>query len=367
MGALWVGLGLLLLLIALVDVVETIVLPRTVQRGFRLTPLLIRTGWSTLRPLIKALPSSSVRQTILVAYAPLTVVALILIWATMLIFGFSLIQFGYGTPWVTPDATGFAGYLYVSAVDFFTLGLGDVVTKDGLGRFLCVFEAGFGFGFLGLVVGYVPVFYNAFSRREVTMVLLDSKAGSDPTATEFLHRHAEAQAWGALTTTLKEYERWSAELLESYLSYPILALYRSQHDDQSWLITLTAILDVCALIEVGFEEPGDWYGPLRFQARATFAMARHVIVDLAYVLNVPPDRDEGRLNTEIYRAMDGYLRQTGLSLRPDFEKTKRIRDTYEPYVCSMARYLLVELPPWLSKSHDPDHWQTSAWDGVRHF
>ena len=52
-----------------------------------------------------------------------------------------------------------------------------------------------------------------------------------------------------LTTLLKDWETFSAQLLESYLSYPVLAFYRSQHDDQSWLCALCAVMDACALIE----------------------------------------------------------------------------------------------------------------------
>ena len=41
--------------------------------------------------------------------------------------------------------------------------------------------------------------------------------------------------------------------MESQLSYPMLAFYRSQHDNQSWLAALTSIMDSCALVMVGFK------------------------------------------------------------------------------------------------------------------
>src|SRR4029078_13553727 len=134
--------------------------------------------------------------------------------------------------------------------------------------------------------------------------LLDSKAGSNPSAGELLKRHAEAGAMEDLIVLLKEWERWSAEELEAYLSYPMLAYYRSQHDDQSWLLSLSCILDACTLISLGLEKREDmpWARRLEFQAKATFAMARHVIVDLAYIIDVPPD--ERHYN----RCSDGELR-----------------------------------------------------------
>jgi hypothetical protein len=76
---------------------------------------------------------------------------------------------------------------------------------------------------------------------------------------------------------LYDWERWSAELLETHLSYPVLAYFRSQHTNQSWLAALTAILDTCALIMAGMND-----GPTR-QAQLTFAMARHAVGDLAQI------------------------------------------------------------------------------------
>src|SRR5262249_60109993 len=96
---------------------------------------------------------------------------------------------------------------------------------------------------------YLPVLHRSFARREATISLLDARAGSPPTAFELLRRHAGAGIHGldALTDLLHDWERWSAELMESHLSYPVLAYFRSQHDNQSCIGSLTVILDVCAL------------------------------------------------------------------------------------------------------------------------
>jgi hypothetical protein len=49
----------------------------------------------------------------------------------------------------------------------------------------------------------------------------------------------------------------------------MLALFRSQHTNQSWLTTLTAIVDASALVIIGGE------GALRRQAELTFAMGSY--------------------------------------------------------------------------------------------
>lgn len=84
-----------------------------------------------------------------------------------------------------------------------------------------------------------------------------------------LRRWSESADPRVLDPLLRDWERTSAEILESHLSYPILCFFRSQHDNQSWLASLTAILDTCALVIVGV----DRIDP--FQARLTFAIARH--------------------------------------------------------------------------------------------
>src|SRR5207248_7814739 len=116
----------------------------------------------------------------------------------------------------------FATYLYFSGTTFFTLGYGDVVPTGTWGRLLSVVEAGIGFGFLAVVISYLPVLYQAFSRREIAISLLDARAGSPPSAGEFLRRLAAAGGAAGAGPLLAEWERWAAELRESHLSFPML-------------------------------------------------------------------------------------------------------------------------------------------------
>jgi hypothetical protein len=226
---------------------------------------------------------------------------------------------------------------------------------------MTVLEAGLGFGFLALVIGYLPVLYQSFSRREVTISLLDARAGSPPTAFEMLRRNAgENMEFEALTEVLRDWEKLSADLMETHLSYPVLAYFRSQHDNQSWIASLTAVLDVCALSMVGLN------GMCQYQARMTFAIARHALVDLSQVFSAQPDVDasHGRLSDEDLAYMRENLRNAGVRLHDgdaaDAE-LKRIRALYEPYAIALARHLRLELPPWVKHEAGKDNWQTTAW------
>lgn len=364
-------LGFGLILLTLWDAFETIILPRTVQRKFGFGNLFYGFAWSIYYPLLSRMEKSRMRQSILVAFAPISVILLIGLWAFLLLIGFAGVLWGFGVGLRGAPAPAFGEYLYYSGVTFFTLGFGDMTPESGLGRFFAVAEAATGFAFLALVISYVPVMYGAFAQRETQIVLLDTRAGSNPTAAELLRRHAEAQVMPEMTPLLKEWERWSGELLTSYLSFPTLAYYRSQHDDQSWLQALTAIMDVCALIDSSLDDKEPWQKALRFQARATFAMARHVIVDLAYIVNVPPlKRLPIRMSPRVLQTIRDDMKALGCPLLDGpvvDERLRELRALYEPYVAAMAKELLVTLPEWIAQERVADHWQTSAWDGARHF
>jgi hypothetical protein len=338
--------------------------PKTVERRWNLSGGFYMLAWSVWSRFVKA-TSGGTRQAALGSFGPLSLLVLIALWAALMVLGYGLIHFGAHS--LSHDSFGEA--IYFSGVTFFTLGYGDVVPPAALGRVLAVLEAGMGFGFLAVLISYVPVLYNAFSRREISITLLDSKAGSSPTAGELLRRHGEGQSMEALIQLLKEWERWSAEQLEAYLSYPILAFYRSQHDDQSWLCSLTAILDTCSLIRVGFAQDHPWYPALRFQSEATFAMGRHVIVDLAYLLDTPPtDFPPSRLSPNDWRRMKEGLAIAGIPLRESVDDVLHDRlALYEPYVVSLARDLFFTLPAWYPQPDSKDNWQTTAWDDKTHF
>jgi hypothetical protein len=353
-------LGLFLILITLWETFETIVLPRRVTRHFRVTRTFYRMTWGPWRALAALRGSKKKQDVMLSYYGPLSLLLLFAFWALSLLFGFALIHHGEASEFHGAlYHNGFANALYLSGTTLFTLGLGDIAPASPLARFLTVLEAGLGFGFLALVIGYLPVLYQSFSRREVTISLLDARAGSPPTAFEMLRRNSgENMAFEALTEVLKDWEKLAADLMETHLSYPVLAYFRSQHDNQSWIASLTAVLDVCALAMVGLD------GMCQYQSRMTFAIARHALVDLCQVFSAKPDGSVDRLSDEDLAYMRENLRTGGVRLHEgeaaDAE-LKRIRALYEPYAIALARHLRLELPPWVKHEVGKDNWQTTAW------
>jgi hypothetical protein len=353
--------GLAIFLIVIWDAFEAIILPRRVTRKFRLTRLFFKTTWGAWRGVICLISARKTREALLGFYGPLSLLLLVAVWAVGLVFGFGLMQYGAGSAVnIVGGTPSFATDIYLSGTTFFTLGLGDVVPRTTLARVLVVSEAGFGFGFLAAVIGYLPFIYGSFSKREVDISLLDSRAGTPPTAGELLRRHSYKNGQDALHTLLQDWERWSAELMESHLSYPVLAYFRSQHDNQSWIASLTAILDTCALVLVGVE------GACERQAELTFAIARHAVVDLSQVFGTPPRAlPQDRLPTADLRRIRDILAQHGLKLLDGEAADRRLtelRGMYEPYIFALASYLMQPLPPWIPQAKGKkDNWQTTAW------
>lgn len=356
----------------LLDAFQTIILPRRPVGQFRITRIFFLVTWGPWTWLTEHWPVKRSREQMYSFYGPLSLLLLFVVWAGLLASAYALIYFGMHMPFADPThpVTAFErlrSCFYVSGTTLFTLGLGDVQPATHAARMFLVVEAGTGLGFVALVIGYLPVLYTAFSTREISVALLDARAGSPPTAGELLFRHNFHGGHEAMTALLAEWERWCAAMLETHISYPILCYYRSQHDNQSWLAALTAVLDTCALLITTVE------GPSTRQAQLTFAIGRHTLVDLGHVFQqesnerrLRSERPE-RLDDEEFARLCDLLSEAGFSLCGDMgarERLTAIRVLYEPHACAMANYLRLRLPAWAPPPRDPgkkpDQWSTVA-------
>ncbi len=358
--------GIVIIWVVLLDAFETVVLPRRVTRQFKLTAWFLRRTWIPWRKIAGHMRTPSRQQNFLGYFGPLSLFMLLGFWAAGLILGFALLQYGIGGhEQLGNEPLTFGRIIYHSGETFFTLGYGDIVPTSRAARGLSVVEAGMGFAFLGVVIGYLPVVYASFSRREIQISMLDARAGSPPTAIELLARLAGSSENPAidqivLDAVLRDWERWAGELLESHISYPVLSFFRSQHSNQSWLGALMTMLDVTSLVMVGIE------GIHPAQAKLTFAMARHAAVDLAQVVNARYDpAAPERLTDAGFDTLRETLAAAGLKLRSTDEarqKLTKLRGMYEPYLHSMGKNLMLSLPPWQQREKTRDNWQAGPWD-----
>ncbi len=365
--AAWIGAGgVILLAVILWDAFETIILPRRVNRRVRLARVFYKYSWLPWRAVARRMKPGKWREGFLGVYGPLSVLTLFVVWAAGLIFAFGMMQ--WSVSYLEGGVQSYWSELYFSGTTFFTLGLGDIAPHTPLARVITVLESGTGFGFLAIVISYLPVLYGAFSRREVNISLLDARAGSPPTAAELLRRHARQKNLAALDDYLRAWEVWAAELMESHLSYPVLCYFRSQHNNQSWVAALAAILDTCAVLIANTEGSAAVEGELRWQAELTFAICRHALVDLAQAMNIPPHAvPSDRLDPQTAAELREMLGARGAELckaREGEASLKRMREMYEPFLFGFSNRLLMPLPGWSPARISADNWRTSAWERV---
>ena len=351
-------IGLLCIAEVLVDAFQTIILPRRATGRLRISRTILTATWIPWRAVAGRMHQTRRRESFLSYFGPLSLLLLVVAWAAGLIVGFGLFYHALGSPLSDAHSLGpWETDLYVSGTTLFTLGLGDVVPLTVISRLLVALEAGMGLAFVAGVIGYLPVLYGAFSRREVSIILLDSRAGSPPTAIELLRRHAGPAGEAVLQTLLVEWERWSAELLESHISYPQLCFFRSQHDNQSWLSSLVAMLDTCAVLIATVE------GEAARQAQQTFVMARHAVIDLEHIFaplktgrrHVHDDRLPPRGVEEVCHqlANAGYA----LCTAPEsLARLRELRDMYEPQAIMLGRLLMQPLPTFYPEPGKRSNW-----------
>ena len=185
-----------LIVIVFIDAFETMILPRRVRHSYRLARTYYLSAWYLWRISAHLLPAGRWRHSFLSIFGPLSLLGLVIVWAVGLILSFALLHWSLGTSISFAQAAddSFGAYVYFSGTTFFTLGYGDVVPTGAFGRTLGVVEAAIGFGFLAMVISYLPILYQAFSRREIVISMLDARAGSPPSAGEFLRRLAVGHA-----------------------------------------------------------------------------------------------------------------------------------------------------------------------------
>lgn len=354
--------GFVLIFVILMDAFETVVLPRRIRRTFfRISSRFYKKTWQVWTRVGRHIKSPNRREGFLAYYGPLSLFPLLGFWALGLILGFACVQYGLGEHLtLANEKITFGKVIYLSGETFFTLGYGDITPNNSAARALAVLESGMGFAFLGVVIGYLPVVYNSFAAREVEISLLDARAGSPPTAAEFLGRLGCCPEQTVLDEIFRDWERWCADLLSSHISYPVLVYFRSQHPNQSWVSALTAMLDVTSLIMTGVG------GIHPDQAKLTFAMARHAAVDLSQVVDAQySPHDPERLTDENLASLRTDLAKHGVALSLGGDTTERLAELrllYEPYLQALSRRLLMPLPPWVPSDHKKDNWQGSPWD-----
>ena len=319
-------LGLGLILVALADLVNTLVSTSTSPARWWPTFAVGRCTFVMLRTVAKRMPEdSTIRERMLSAFAPILVIVLLAMWALLQITGFALI-------WSTLDdiaaIESFGDSWYYSGVVYFTVGFGEIVPGESIPRAGAIAEAFFGVITVALVIGYLPALYNAYSDRERQLMTLDAGSTDRITPTALVKAWAPDADPKKIDAQFEKWEQWAAGILETHSTVPLLVLFRSHDRQQNWVTALGLLCDAAVhaqIINGATDGNGYWF--LR-RAEAIFAE-----VTQGHDISRYHQLMEENRNPKMFRALYDDLTNHGCELRPFDEAavySRQDRATFAP-------------------------------------
>jgi hypothetical protein len=335
-------LGTVIVLYILNDLFQSVVVPRSTPARYRLTRWVIRPGWRLVRWLGLRSDSSSKRERMFGTFAPAMVTVLLFLWIVGLVLGFALIFYGLRQE-LRPSITDFGSAFYFAGTTVLTIGFGDIVARTGVARIVALLAAGAGLGTIALSISFLFSLYGSFQRREIQIVTLDARAGAPPSGVSLLETIKKYGFEEDLPRLFGEWERWAAEVLDSHLAYPILAYFRSSHDNESWVSALGAVLDATVLLLTTVVD-----GP-RGPAKMMLSMGSHLVEDLSRFFHVDGDGDAGVERYEFDEARR-RLSKAGWQLQGADESWAafaKLRSQYSGQLNSMARWWAAPPTQWI--------------------
>lgn len=338
-------LGASIVMTILLDVFLGVVVPRrapNLGRMLRISSLLVPNLWWLWREIGLRLPSSERREGWLGSFGALVVVLLLGGWATGLIVGYGLLLYAMREQ-VRPEVQDIGTAVYFAGVSFLTLGFGEIVAVAGGARFIALVAAANGLGLFALVITLLFTLYGSFQRREVAVVVLEAGAGAPPSGVTLLETYALGGISDELPRVFADWQAWAAEVLDSHLAYPVLAYFRSSHDNDSWISSLGAVMDAATLVLTTIQD-----GPAG-RAKLIHAVGGHCLEDLVYAFRLDAQPEVGVERGE-FDQVRLRLRAAGYTLRNAEESWadfSRLRAVYAGRVNALARYWATPPAQWI--------------------
>jgi hypothetical protein len=332
------------LVLAVVDsAVRTFVLPRgvvsTVTRAVFGSVLVV------FRLITRPMRTYEARDRAMALYAPMSLVALVLVWVAMVIIGFAFLFRAL----VFDD---WALAFEMSGSSFFTLGFVRPPTGEGGWGFTLAFvEAATGLALLALLIAYLPTIYVAFSRRELAVTRMATRAGTPPSAVEMLIRYHAIGLLEDLPSFWEDWESWFAEVGETHTTFAVLAFFRSPNPHRSWVTSAGAVLDAAALAQSTLDVP--WSPQAGLCIRAGFLALRDVATLYRIPFDPDPAPDDG-ISIAHEEFLEAYerLAGAGVPVRTDREAAWRDfagwRVNYDDVLLALAALTTAPYAPWSS-------------------
>ena len=337
-----VGLiGLALVALAINDVFKAVVVPRSVDAHLRASAFLGRRGWQLWRDACLRISDAEVREDRMAMFAPLLITSYLILWVSMLVFGYGLIFWALRAG-IRPHPD-FGSAIYFAATSLLTIGYGDFVPHGSLARTIAMISATTGLGVVAIVATFLFQTFTAFQRREAFVVTVSERTGAPPSGPEFIARHVKLGLTADIPVILREAQRWIAEVLETHLAYPVLLYFRSSHDDESWVGTLGALLDASTLLITTADMDN------RGQAELTLQAGSHLVHDFTTSFGLPME-DTTSVEYEEFAQAYRELAALGCPMQPLEDAWPRFstkRATYAAALDAMARWQRIPPARWI--------------------
>lgn len=338
-----IGAGAVILAVTLYDVFQSVVLPRPAVGRVRLSTSFMNLCWRGWRRIAERPRKLQVREAALAAFAPLMIVALLVLWAFFLILGYTLIFSGLHDG-LDPQPGSFGTTLYFSAGRMLAFTVDGIEATGIATRTFTALEAASGFGLFALVISLLFSLFSSFQRRESAVVALDALAGAPPSGVQLLERCAVDNMPEQLSATFDEWRLWTVDVLESHLSYPLLFYFRSSHDNEAWANSFGAVMDASTLVLSTVE------GVPVGHARLMHKVGGHLVADMRSYFKYAERDDLPGVEREEWEQACERLRRAGYRLReakPAWEEFSALRSKYATWLNETTKYMGVPPAPWI--------------------
>ena len=335
--------GCAIVVLILNDVFQSVVVPRRTSRVGRPGSYVVRSLWSVWLRVAFRLESNEQREALLGTAGATAVIILLVFWLASLIVGYGLLFDALRDQIHPTPATVFTS-MYFAGTSMLTIGFGDLTPIGGAARLVSLVAAATGLGLFALVISFLFTLYGAFQRREVAVVVLEAAAGAPPSGVTLLESYALADMLDDLPRVFETWQAWAADVLDSHLAYPVLAYFRSSHDNDSWVSSLGAVMDAGTLVLTTIEGgPKGW-------AKLSHAVGGHCLEDLVQYFGLPDPQDGPQVERAEFEDACDRLEKAGFELRDRdeaWERFSHVRGRYANRVNSLARFWATPPAQWI--------------------
>ena len=334
------ALGAYLVFRTCISALRTFVLPRSAPDRFNRTTFIVMRQLFELRK--KRLTTYLERDRAMELYAPLSLVALLVVWLLSINLGYIAMNWAI-------DAQSWYEAFKISGSSLLTLGFALV---DNFPTTVLVFsEATIGLILIALLIAYLPTIYSAFSRREAAVTMLEVRAGSPPSAVEMIIRFSRLKRFNEFNRMWISWEAWFVDIEESHTSLAALSFFRSPQPHRSWVVAAGAVLDCASLVLSSIDIPRDTQADLCI--RAGYLSLRYIsnFFQIPYNPNPAPDDPISVSRAEFEAALD-EMAEAGVPLKPDREQAWRDftgwRVNYDTVLLALAELTMAPPARWSS-------------------